>query len=59
MNPEDVSAISEIADMESIRVVLYRNGRLVHTPLLSLLKDMQFRIEELESRVTELENNNG
>lgn len=57
MNQETfpIDSISGVADPESIRVVLFINGRFVHAPLPSLIAHLLTRIEELEDRVTALE----
>lgn len=55
MNPNEVSPISDVTDVESIRVVLYYNGRLVHVPLRAVLKEIQAAIDDLDSRVETLE----
>lgn len=55
MNPNEVSPISDVTDVESIRVVLYYNGRLVHVPLRAVLKEVQAAIDDLDSRVETLE----
>jgi len=51
-----IDAISGISSPESIRVVLFINDRMVHAPLPSLIAHLLTRIEQLESRVEELEN---
>lgn len=55
MKPQEVSAISDIKDIENVRVILYYNSRFVHVPLSSLLKDLQSKVNELDTRVTALE----
>lgn len=51
-----IDSISGISSPESIRVVLFINDRMVHAPLPSLIAHLVTRIEQLESRVEELEN---
>lgn len=55
ITPNEVSAISDIVDNDQVRVVLYHNGRLVHVPLNAVLKAIQEQVEDLDTRVTELE----
>lgn len=49
--PLTPQAISGIADMRSIRVLLLANGQQVHAPLEGLLKPLTDKIAELESRI--------
>lgn len=51
----DLPAISDIEDPDLIRVVIFINGQLVHTPLSSVLKEMAQEITDLKARVTALE----
>lgn len=48
-------AISDIADPEQIRVVLFINNEFVHAPLPALVAHLMTLIEDLEARVTDLE----
>lgn len=57
-----VSAISDVTDTESVRVVIFINNSFVHVPLPALLKGLQNQIDaqqalidDLEARVTALE----
>lgn len=50
-----LQAISEVADPEKIRVVIFINGEMVHVPLSALLAHMQDQIDALDARVTALE----
>jgi hypothetical protein len=50
-----IHAISEIADPEKIRVVIFINGEFVHVPLKALLAGLQAQIDDLDARVTALE----
>jgi hypothetical protein len=50
-----IQAISEIANPEKIRVVIFINGEFVHVPLKALLADLQAQIDDLDARVTALE----
>jgi hypothetical protein len=50
-----LQAISEIADPEKIRVVIFINGELVHVPLSALLAHIQAQVDDLDARVTALE----
>ncbi|WP_165448652.1 hypothetical protein [Rhizobium leguminosarum] len=54
-DPFTIPAIGEIADPDQIRVVLFINNKLVHAPLTELVKHLLTRIEDLETRVTDLE----
>lgn len=54
-DPFAMPAIGEITDPDKIRVVIFINNRLVHTPLNELVKHLVARIVDLESRVTDLE----
>lgn len=49
-------AISEITDPDQIRVVLFINNEFVHAPLPAILAHLMTLIEDLEARVTALEN---
>lgn len=50
-----LQAISEIADAEKVRVVIFINGEFVHAPLTALLADLLSQIADLEARVAALE----
>ncbi len=50
-----LQAISDIADPEKIRVVIFINGELVHVPLLAVTQPLIDEIEALKIRVTALE----
>jgi hypothetical protein len=50
-----LQAISEIADPEKIRVVIFINGEFVHVPLSALLAHIQTQVDGLDARVTALE----
>lgn len=50
-----LQAISEIADPEKIRVVIFINGEMVHVPLSALLAHIQAQVDDLDTRVTALE----
>ncbi len=51
----DLPAISDIADPEKVRVVIFINNQLVHAPLAAILKELTEAIAALEARVTDLE----
>jgi len=51
----DLPAISDIQEPDKIRVVIFINGQLVHTPLSSILKEMAQEITNLKARVKALE----
>lgn len=51
----DMPAISDIADPDSVRVVIFINNQTVHVPLAALLKEVVAAIADLEARVTDLE----
>jgi hypothetical protein len=53
--PFTLPAIGEISDPDQIRVVLFINNQFVHAPLTELIKHLLARIEDLETRVTDLE----
>jgi hypothetical protein len=53
--PFSMPAIGEITDPDQIRVVIFINNQLVHVPLTELVKHLLTRIEDLETRVTDLE----
>jgi hypothetical protein len=50
-----LQAISEIADPDKIRVVIFINGEMVHVPLSALLAHIQAQVDSLDARVTALE----
>lgn len=54
-DPFTIPAIGEISDPDQIRVVIFINNKLVHAPLSELVKNLLARIEDLETRVTDLE----
>jgi hypothetical protein len=51
----DMPAISDIANPESVRVVIFINNQQVHAPLAAILKELTEAIADLEARVTDLE----
>ena len=58
MNNNDeftMPAIGEISDPTKIRVVLFINNKQIHAPLSEILKHLVVRLDDLESRVTDLE----
>lgn len=57
MNSDEFTmpSIGEISDPTKIRVILFINNKQVHAPLTELVKHLLTRIEDLESRVTDLE----
>ncbi|MFQ6183660.1 hypothetical protein ACLMJV_17155 [Sinorhizobium meliloti] len=50
-----LQAISEVADPQKIRVVIFINGEMVHVPLSALLAHVQAQLDSLDARVTALE----
>lgn len=50
-----LQAISEIADPEKIRVVIFINNELIHVPLTAITQPLIAEIEALKIRVTALE----
>lgn len=50
-----IQAISDVAEPEKIRVVIFINGELVHVPLSAILKALQQQIGDLDDRVTAIE----
>ena len=50
-----IQAISEIADPEKIRVVIFINGEFIHVSLPALVAHIQEQIDALDARVTALE----
>lgn len=50
-----IDAISDITDPTKVRVVLFINNRLVHVPLLALLKDVQQQIDAIEAEIADLD----
>ena len=57
MTPEPFTmpAIGEISDPDKIRVVLFINNKQIHAPLSEILKHLVVRLDDLETRVTDLE----
>lgn len=53
--PFTMPAIGEISDPDKIRVVLFINNKQIHAPLSEILKHLVVRLDDLESRVTDLE----
>jgi hypothetical protein len=51
----DMPAISDIANSESVRVVIFINNQQVHVPLAAILKEVVAAIAALDARVTDLE----
>lgn len=54
-DPFTIPAIGEITDPDKIRVVIFINNKQVHAPLSELLKHLVARLDDLETRVTDLE----
>lgn len=50
-----LQAISEIADPDKIRVVIFINNELIHVPLKAITQPILDEIEALNVRVTALE----
>lgn len=50
-----IQAISDVANPETIRVVIFINGEFVHVPLSALLKTLVQEVADLEDRVEALE----
>lgn len=54
-DPFTMPAIGEVDDPDQIRVVIFINNRLVHVPLNELVKHLVTRIDDIDTRVTDLE----
>lgn len=49
------AAIGEIDDVTKIRVLIFINNRVVHVPFTELVKQIVADVENLKTRVTDLE----
>lgn len=50
-----IQAISDITSPDDIRVVIFINNELIHVPLMALLRELQNKVDDLDTRVTALE----
>ena len=50
-----IQAIGEITDPDKIRVVIFINNQPIHAPLSELLKHLVVRLDDHETRITDLE----